>query len=50
MLESIKALEPLDQFKSLAAHLAAIIAFGLVALLLPLISNASLHGDGDVVK
>ena len=46
----LKALDPLDQFESSAAHSAAIMAFKLAALLLSWAGDASLHGDGDVVK
>ena len=46
----IEALNPIDQFKSSAAHSAAIMAFELAALPLPSAGDASLHGDDDVVK
>ena len=46
----IEGLDPLDQFESSAAHSAAIMAFKLVALPLPLAGDASLDGDDDVVK
>ena len=46
----MKALDPLDQFESSAAHLAAIVAFVLAALLSPLAGDASLDGDDDGVK
>ena len=46
----IKALDPLDQFESLAAHLAAIIAFELAALSLPSAGDGSLHGGDNVVQ
>ena len=45
----IKALDPLDQFESSAAHSAAIMAFKLAALLVPWARDVSLHGDDDVV-
>ena len=45
----IKALDPFDQFKSSAAHLVVIMAFELVALLLPSAGNACFHGDEDEV-
>ena len=46
----MKALEPLDQFESSAAHSAAIIAFVLTALLSPSAGDASLYGDNDVAN
>ena len=46
----MKALDPLDQFESSAAHSAAIKAFELAALSSPLAGDASLHRDDDVVK
>ena len=46
----IEALEPHDQFKSSAAHSAAIVAFVLVALSSPLAGDDSLDGDDDRVK
>ena len=46
----IEALDPLDQFKSSAAHPAAIMAFELVTLSLSSADNASLYDDDDVVK
>ena len=46
----IKALDPPDQFKSSAAHSAAIVAFVLVALSSPLAGDDSLDGDDDRVK
>ena len=48
----IEALIPLDQFKILAAHSAAIMAFKLAALSssLSLAGNASLRGYDDVVN
>ena len=46
----MKALDPLDQFESSAAHSAAIKTFELAALLSPLAGDASLHRDDDVVK
>ena len=46
----MKALDPLDQFESSAAHSAAIKAFELAASLLPLAGDTSLHRDDDVVK
>ena len=45
-----EALDPLTKFKSSAAHLAAIMAFKLAALLLPLAANAGLHGVNNMVK
>ena len=46
----MKDLNTLDQFESSAAHFAAIKAFELAALSLPLAGDASLHRDDDVVK
>ena len=46
----MKALDPLDQFESSAAHSMAIVAFVLTALLSPLAGDASLDGDDDEVK
>ena len=46
----MKALDPLDQFESSAAHSAAIKTFELAALLSSLAGDASLHRDDDVVK
>ena len=46
----IEALDPFDQIESSAAHSAAIMAFELAALSLPLAGDAGLHGDNDVVK
>ena len=46
----IEAIDPFDQFESLVAHLVAIVAFELAALLSPLAGDASLHGDDDVAK
>ena len=45
----MKALDPLDQFESSAAHSAAIMAFELAALSSPWARDASLHGGDDVV-
>ena len=50
MRAPIEALDPVDQFESLAAQSAAIMAFELAALSSPLAGDASLHGDNDVVK
>ena len=46
----MKALDPLDQFESSAAHSAAIMAFELAALSSPLAGDVSLHRDNDDVK
>ena len=46
----IEALNLLDRFEILAAHLAAIMVFKLTALLLSLADNVSLYGDNDVNK
>ena len=46
----MKVLDPSNQFKSLAAHLAAIVAFNLAALLSPWAGDASLNDDNNVVK
>jgi hypothetical protein len=46
----MKALDPLDQFGSAAAHSAAIMALELATLSSPLAGDASLHRDNDVVK
>jgi hypothetical protein len=46
----LKALDPLDQFGSAAAHSAAIMALELATLSSPLAGDASLHRDNDVVK
>ena len=46
----IKALGPLDQFKSSGAHSSAILAIESAALLSPLTGDDSLHGGNDVVK
>ena len=43
----IEALDRADRFESLAAYSAA---FELAALSSPTAGDASLHGDGDVVK
>ena len=46
----IEALNLFDQFKSSAAHSAAIVAFDLATLLSPSTGDASLHGDDNVIK
>ena len=46
----MKALDPLDQFESSAAHSAAIMALELAALSLPLAGDTSLHRDDNVVN
>ena len=46
----IKALGPLNQFKSSVAHLAAIMASELAVLLLLWAGNASLNVGNNVVK
>ena len=50
MRDPIKALDSADQFKSSAAHSAAIVAFDLATLLSPSTGDASLHGDDNVIK
>ena len=49
-LASIKVLNHLDKCKISAAHLAAIIALKLAALLSPLAGNTSLHRGNNLVK
>ena len=46
----MKALKPPNQFESLVAHLATIIAFELVVLLSSSAGDASLREDIDVLK
>ena len=46
----MKALDPLDQFKSSTACSPTIMALELAALLSPLAGDASLHRDDDMVK